>query len=63
MKRQLLYQVNLDDYDRRIVINALNLLRNEQIKADRDTSSINDLIIRFCEAKSKNGKKVLNESR
>ena len=47
------YQINLDPYDRRIVINALNTLRNQQIQKERPTDPVDDLIGRVVCARQR----------
>lgn len=47
------YQINLDQYDRRILINALNTLRNQQLQKERPTDPVDDLIGRVAYARQR----------
>ena len=38
------YHIALDKYDKKIVINALNSLRNRQIQEERPTEPVDELI-------------------
>lgn len=38
------YHIALDRYDKNIVLNALNTLRNQQVKEERPTDPVDDLI-------------------
>ena len=51
--REERYHILLDRYDKNIVINALNILRTQQLKAKRPTDPIDDLIIKVSEASIK----------
>ena len=44
------YHIALDKYDRNIVLNALNTLRNNQVKEERPTDPVDDLIIKVSNA-------------
>ena len=41
------YHLALDRYDKNIVLNALNTLRTEQVKEERPTDPVDDLIIKY----------------
>lgn len=47
------YHIALDKYDKNIVINALNTLRNNQVKEERPTDPVDDLIIKVSNAPQK----------
>ena len=44
-------RIALEDYEWRIVINALNELRNSLIKEGRYTDAVDDVLIKIIEAK------------
>lgn len=52
------YHLALDRYDKNIVLNALNTLRNEQLEEERPTDPVDDLIIKVYEAPNKKFKKI-----
>ena len=47
-------KVELDEYEQGIIINALNLLRNKQIREKSPTDPIDDLIMKIIEKGPKN---------
>lgn len=47
------YVVNLDEYDQRILIRALNDLRTTLIREERTTDAVDDLMIKVYDAKKK----------
>lgn len=47
------YHLALDRYDKNIVLNALNTLRTEQVKEERPTDPVDDLIIKVSKAPNK----------
>ena len=51
MQRQ--YVVKLDDYDQRIMIRALNDLRNSIIEEERSTDAVDELMVKVYDAKKK----------
>ena len=44
------YHIALDKYDKNIVINALNNLRNRQIQEERPTEPVDELIDKVANA-------------
>lgn len=44
------YHIELDKYDKNIVLNALNTLRNKQVREERPTDPVDDLIIKVSDA-------------
>ena len=44
------YHIALDKYDKKIVINALNSLRNRQIQEERPTEPVDELIDKVANA-------------
>ena len=47
------YVIALDDYERIIVVNALNDLRNSLIQQGRYTDAMDDLMIKIIDTKPK----------
>ena len=47
------YHLALDKYDQKIVINALNTLRSNQVTEERPTDPVDDLIIKVANAPAK----------
>lgn len=54
--REERYHLDLDKYDRNIMLNALNTLRSEQVREERPTDPVDDLIIRVSKAPIKKTK-------
>ena len=54
------YYLTLDDYERRVIINALNDQRTDRIQANQDTDDIDDLIIKAVDAPKKKAKGILH---
>ena len=44
------YNVTVSSLEQRIIVNALNKLKEYQIKQDKDYSAIDDIIIKVCDA-------------
>ena len=44
------YYIAVDEYERRIIINSLNKLRNKLIAEGRYTDAVDELIIKFAHA-------------
>lgn len=47
------YHLDLDRYDKNIMLNALNTLRTEQVREERPTDPVDDLIIKVSKAPNK----------
>lgn len=47
------YYIAVDEYERRIIINSLNNLRNKLIAEGRYTDAVDELIIKFAHASIK----------
>ena len=47
-------KVEIDEYEQRILINALKLYRNQQIRESRPTDPIDELIMKIIEHGPKN---------
>ena len=44
------YYIAVDEYERRIIINSMNNLRNKLIAEGRYTDAVDELIIKFAHA-------------
>ena len=44
------YHLAMDKYDKNIMLNALNTLRTEQVREERPTDPVDELIIRVSKA-------------
>jgi hypothetical protein len=42
-------KIEIDEYEQGILINALNLFRNQQIKESRPTDPIDELLVKIIE--------------
>lgn len=51
--REERYHIALDKYDKNIVINALNTLRTQQLKEERPTEPVDELISKVAHAPTK----------
>lgn len=45
------YNVTVSSLEQRIIVNALNKLKEYQIKQEKDYSAIDDIIIKVCDAR------------
>ena len=59
MERKLI--VKLDEYDQRILIRALNDLRNNLIEEERTTDAVDELMVKVYDAKK--SKLLVSEER
>lgn len=50
MSKEEQFAIKVTDMERRILIKALTLLKEQQIKEDKSYDFIDDLIIRSCDA-------------
>ncbi len=53
------YYLAMDKYDKNIILNALNMLRTEQVREERPTDPVDELIIRVSKAPMKKVKAAL----
>ena len=47
------YYIAIDESERRIILNALNALRNKLLAQDRYTDAVDDVLCKVLEAKKK----------
>jgi hypothetical protein len=52
-----IYEFMINDYERRVIIHALNTLRSKQLEEKQDTETVNELLLKCIDKKpkSKNG--------
>lgn len=50
MSKEEQYAIKVTDMERRILIKALTILKEKQIKEDKNYDFIDDLIIKSCDA-------------
>ena len=50
MSKEERYVIKVTDMERRILVKALTLLKEQQIKEDKNYDFIDELIIRSCDA-------------
>lgn len=50
MSKEDIFTIKVTDMERRILVKALTLLKEKQIKEDKNYDFIDDLIIKSCEA-------------
>ncbi|MCM1508811.1 MAG: hypothetical protein NC177_17015 [Ruminococcus flavefaciens] len=60
MKNQK-YYIAIDEYERRIIINSLNNLRNKLIAKGRYTNAVDDILIKVANAPIKKFKVRITE--
>lgn len=51
--REQRYFLAMDAYDKRIIIHALNTLRNQQLQEERPTAPVDELIVKVSSAPNK----------
>ena len=55
------YYIEIDDYERSVIIDSLNNLRNKLIADGRHTDAVDELIIKFAHAPIKKFKIKMTE--
>lgn len=56
------YYIVLNEYERRIIINSLNELRNRLIVKGRYTDAVDELLLKIINAKKKKFKVIYKEA-
>ena len=56
------YYIVLNEYERRIIINSLNELRNRLIAEGRYTDAVDELLLKIINAKKKKFKVIYKEA-
>ena len=55
------YHIALDDFERRIVVNCLNEMRNELISEGKDTEDMDTILLKVIDAKTKRFRVIYNK--
>ncbi len=61
MSKEERYVIKVTDMERRIVLKALTLLKEQQIRENRNYDFIDELIVRTCDAEPIKRNKVYEE--
>ena len=56
------YYIALDDFERRVVVNCLNEMRNRLISEDKYTDAVDEALLKIINAKSKKFKVIYKEA-
>lgn len=57
------HDIEFDSYERGIVINALNHFRNDLLEENKDSSPVDDVLLKIIRAKSRPRRKHDREAR
>ncbi len=60
--REKKYYIALDGYERRVIVNALNEMRNSLLQQGRYTDAVDEVLPKIIEAKTKKFKVVIKEA-
>ena len=55
------YYIILDDFERRVVVNCMNEMRNSLIKDDKSTDALDEVLLKIIRSKQKKLKVVYQE--
>ena len=61
MSKVEVYNVAVSDVERRILVKGLTVLKEKQIKENKDYSFLDDLIVKVCDAPLKSKKHFYEE--
>jgi len=56
------YYIALDGYERGVIVNALNEMRNSLIQQGRYTDAVDEVLLKIIDAKTKKFKVVMKEA-
>ena len=56
------YYIAPDDFERRVVVNSLNYMRNRLIADGKPTDDINEILLKVINAKTKKFKVIYKEA-
>ena len=56
------YYIALDGYERGIIVNALNEMRNSLLQQGRYTDAVDEVLLKIIDAKTKKFKVITRES-
>ena len=60
--REKKYYIALDGYDRGVIVNALNEMRNSLLQQGRYTDAVDEVLLKIIDAKTKKFKVITKES-
>lgn len=60
--REKKYYIALDGYERGIIVNALNEMRNNLLQQGRYTDAVDEVLMRIIDAKTKKFKVITKEA-
>ena len=55
------YYITLDDFERRVVVNCMNEMRNSLIEAGKCTDTLDDVMLKVIRSKQKKLKVIYQE--
>ncbi|OJU16531.1 MAG: hypothetical protein BGN88_03460 [Clostridiales bacterium 43-6] len=55
------YYIALDDFERRVVVNCMNEMRNRLITDGKYTDAVDDILLKIIDAKTKKFKVINNQ--
>lgn len=55
------YYIALDDFERRVVVNCLNEIRNSLIAKDKYTDAVDEILLKIIDAEKKKFKVIYKE--
>ena len=56
------YYIALDDFERRVVVNCLNEMRNSLLQKGRYTDAVDEVLMKIIDAKTKKFKVITKEA-
>lgn len=56
------YYIALDDFERRVVVNCLNEMRNRLLQQGRYTDAVDEVLLKIIDAKQRKFKVVYKEA-
>ncbi len=60
--REKKYYIALDGYERGIIVNALNEMRNSLLQQGRYTDAVDEVLLKIINAKTKKFKVIMKEA-
>ena len=60
--REKKYYIALDGYERGVIVNALNEMRNSLLQKGRYTDAVDEVLMRIIDAKTKKFKVITKEA-
>lgn len=60
--REKKYYIALDGYERGVIVNALNEMRNSLLQQGRYTDAVDEVLMKIIDAKTKKFKVIAKES-